>query len=213
MTAAARREQLLDICARIVDVAGFHAATIERVSSEAGVTRTVVYQQFGGLDGMLDAVVERAAARAAATLRDAGVGSSAAPADVVGAVLVAADRDPATWRLFLVVPPAGPAALVDALDAGRAALRRHLARALADAGTTADPELAARLVQAAADEVVRLRLADPSQYDHERLLRQFAAVVDALVAPSPVRHGARSSARSRPIEPRNPDPDQGTDHP
>lgn len=181
LPAAQRREQLLDICARIVDVEGFHAATIERIAGEAGVTRTVLYQHFGGLDGVFDALVSRAAERAAQTLDDAGVWRDRAPAGVLATVLAAADADPATWRLFLVIPPAGPPSLAAALAAGRRRLRRHLTTAVAEVGGAADPELAARLLQAVADEVVRLRLADPSQYDHERLLEQYDAIVRSLL--------------------------------
>lgn len=189
LAAAQRREQLLDICARLVDLEGFHAATIDRVASEAGVTRTVVYQNFGGLDGMYDALVARAVERATQTLSDAGDWDEGAAAGALAAVLAAADADPATWRLFLVVPPAGPPALADALAAGRRALRRQVATGLTGTGT--DAELTARLVQAVADEVVRLRLADPGQYDHARLLARFDAVVRPLLQTAPSRPARR----------------------
>lgn len=180
MSAGDRRDQLLDTCARVVDVEGFHAATIDRIAGEVSVTRTVVYQHFGGLAGMYDALVARAADRAATTLADAGDWDDGAPAGVMKAVLAAADADPATWRLFLVVAPAGPPSLIEALDAGRRVLRERVAAALTAAGATDDAELAARLVQAVADELVRLRLADPAVYDHDRLLAGFDAIFGSL---------------------------------
>lgn len=183
LPATQRREQLLDVCAHVVDVEGFHAATIERIAGEAGVSRTVLYQHFGGLDGMYDALVTRAATRAARTLADAGTWDEGPPSAVMATVLAAADADPATWRLLLVTAPAGPPSLAVALAAGRRRLRQHMAASLAEAGGGADPDIAARLLQAAADEVVRLRLADPSQYDHERLLAQYARITRALLRP------------------------------
>lgn len=188
----------METCARIVDTEGFHAATIERVAVDCGVTRTVVYQHFGGLDGMYAAVVDRASARAGeAFARAISDGGSENPADAMARILDAADDDPATWRLFLVIPPAGPPALVDALERGRAAIRRLASEGLTTSsrGRVADPDLAARFLQVVADEAVRLRLADPTVFSKERLVRQYQALFDALVGvdrgvPAERRRGA-----------------------
>jgi AcrR family transcriptional regulator len=181
MAGAERREQLLDVCARLVDVDGFAAATLDRVANEAGVTRTVVYQHFGGLDGLFDAVIGRAATRAGEALA-AGAGPDVTPVEAMARVLDAADADPATWRLFLVIPPAGPQALTDALERGRAAIRRHVVAGIdGREGGSTDPELAARLLQVTSDELVRLRLADPAMFTHERLLDQFREVAGLLL--------------------------------
>lgn len=187
MRAADRRAQLLELCARIVDTEGFHAATLDRVAADAGVTRTVLYQHFGGLDGLHDAVVTRATERATATLVAAGGRAASTPVDVLRAVLDAADADPATWRLFLVVAPTGPPALVNALAAGRRALRERVTAQIATTDDSDDPELSARLIQAVADEIVRLRLADPSTYDYERLLARFEETLGALTGHQPTR--------------------------
>ncbi len=190
MPAAQRREQLLDLCARVVDVEGFHAATLDRVAAEAGVSRTVLYQHFGGLDGLFDAVVERATARAGQALVDAtGDWGDTSPADAMKRILAAVDADPATWRLFLVLPPSGPPSLAAALERGRAAIRDHVTMSIAADGPS-DPELAARLLQAVADELVRLRLADPTVWSHERLVGQYAALVEPLL-------GTRARGRAR----------------
>lgn len=175
LTAAARREQLLDACAALVDTEGFAAVTIDRIATSCGVTRTVVYQQFGGLDGMLDALVERSTLRAAAALETTGDAEDAATMRAAMAqVLEAVDADPATWRMFLVAPQVGPAALAENLAAGRALLRERNEAAIGSRieQSGGDPELTARLLQAVADEMVRLRLADPSVYSTERLLAE-----------------------------------------
>src|SRR3954470_15810934 len=66
MTASDRREQILDVTHAIVDAEGFHAATLGRIATEAGVTRTVLYHQFGDLPALLVALVDRESARTAA---------------------------------------------------------------------------------------------------------------------------------------------------
>jgi len=186
MTAEGRREQLLDACAAIVDTEGFHAVTIERVATGCGVTRTVVYQQFGGLDGMLDALIERASARAGAAV--AAAASADDPPTLHSAmerVLSAVDADPATWRMFLVAPQVAPPALTESLARGRAMIRDlNIAAIERRTGTTPDdPELAVRMLQVVADELVRLRLADPTVYTTERILAQMDAAGKALLRP------------------------------
>ena len=181
MTSEGRREQLLDACAHIVDVEGFHAVTIDRVATACEVTRTVVYQQFGGLDGMLDALIARAGERAQAVVGETAVAADTTTVhDTMVRILDAVDADPATWRMFLSAPQAGPPALSRSLARGRAQIRELNIEALEHrTGSTADdPELAARLMQVMADELVRLRLADPTVYTTERIM----SLVDKLAA-------------------------------
>ncbi len=64
MSAADRRAQLLDATRRVADAEGFGAVTIERIAAECGVTRTLIYQQFTSLGGLLEALVDREFARA-----------------------------------------------------------------------------------------------------------------------------------------------------
>ncbi len=71
MTAESRHAQILDITHAIVDTEGFHAATLNRIASEARVTRTVIYQQFGDLAGVFIALIEREGARARSQFAEA----------------------------------------------------------------------------------------------------------------------------------------------
>src|SRR5918999_160147 len=64
MTAAERREQLLDVTKALVAEHGFHGVSIERVAREAGISRPIVYGHFGDLNGLLEALVLRESARA-----------------------------------------------------------------------------------------------------------------------------------------------------
>ena len=70
MTAAQRREQLLDVTKAIVVADGFHAVSIEAVARKAQITRPIVYGHFEDLGGLLEALVERESRRALEQLPD-----------------------------------------------------------------------------------------------------------------------------------------------
>ena len=119
--------------------------------------------------------------------------------------------DPATWRLVLVPHEGAPAVLHEAISRGREAVVAQLAAALGgERGLRApDPELAAHLLSALADEAARLLLADPDRYPPERVLvlaRWFLARMVPAGSPrrvtslrAAVRAGARAaSCSSRP---------------
>src|SRR3954454_3742215 len=175
MRASDRREQILDIAHAIVDAEGFHAATINRIAAEAGVTRTVIYQQFGDLSRLFIALVDREADRAQRQFEEAIAGTGEDGTDVFAesfaGVLRAADEHPATWRLFLVPPQGAPPELHEHLAAAQALVRAYIAHVLlATDPDRPDPEYTARIVNAAGDELLRRRLADPHEATTERLL-------------------------------------------
>ena len=70
MSAAERREQLLDVTKEIVGEEGFHAVSIEAVARRAGITRPVVYGHFDDLAGLLEAMVDREGSARSAQLAD-----------------------------------------------------------------------------------------------------------------------------------------------
>lgn len=188
MSADDRREQILDITHAIVDADGFHAATLNRIATEAGVTRTVIYQQFGDLAGLFVALVDREAQRAGAQFA-AAIAASPEPAEDDGAfshafagVLRAADGHPATWRLFLFPPQGAPPELHERLAIARARVRRYFMEELRRINPgLPDPEYTARILGAAGDELLRLRLADPDEATHERLLAHVRRLTPALL--------------------------------
>ena len=59
MTAEARREQLIDVAREVFAERGFTAASVEEIADRAGVSKPVVYEHFGGKDGLYSVVVER----------------------------------------------------------------------------------------------------------------------------------------------------------
>ena len=59
MTAAERREQLVDIARGLFAERGFDGTSIEEVAARAGVSKPVVYEHFGGKEGLYAVVVDR----------------------------------------------------------------------------------------------------------------------------------------------------------
>jgi AcrR family transcriptional regulator len=59
MTGEQRRRQLLDIGRELFAERGFDATSVEEVAAHADVSKPVVYEHFGGKDGLYGAVVDR----------------------------------------------------------------------------------------------------------------------------------------------------------
>ena len=195
MSGAERREQLLDVTKAIVDERGFHAVSIEAVARDAGITRPVVYDHFGDLDGLLEALVERESARALGGLAEVLPPADLGHADARRALLAgldgylrAVEADPPTWRLVLMPSEGAPATLRAHIDRGRDAVIARLADVvrpgLVPGRQPPDPELAARGVSAFADELARRLLTDPDAYPRERLVAFARWILDSLAAPA-----------------------------
>src|ERR1700736_1726823 len=59
MTGQERRQQLLDIGRRLFAERGFEGTSIEEIAAQAGVSKRVVYEHFGGKEGLYAVVVDR----------------------------------------------------------------------------------------------------------------------------------------------------------
>ncbi|WP_418957489.1 TetR family transcriptional regulator [Streptomyces tritici] len=59
MTGAERREQLLDIGRTLFAAKGFEGTSVEEIAAKAGVSKPVVYEHFGGKEGLYAVVVDR----------------------------------------------------------------------------------------------------------------------------------------------------------
>lgn len=180
MSAPARREQLLDVAVDLVVTEGFHAATIERVARAAGVTRTLIYTQFGDLAGLVSALVDRETGTAMEGLLEA-LAPMPDELDIVEvaesllrAMVHAASIAPKSWQILLDPPEGGPPELHERIAAGRSLARAHVQQLLAErvSHTLADPELSAHLHQLAGEELVRLHRRDPGSYPLARVVRQ-----------------------------------------
>lgn len=180
MSAAARREQLLDVATRLAVDHGFHAVTVEAVARAAGITRAVVYQHYRDLQALLEAVVDRETLRAQAQVSETALEdlSTGDPQELMleslDSYLRAVRDHPTTWRLVLMPPEGAPPSLRRRIEEGRASVLAGLARAVRPAlreDSINDAELTARVLSAISDEYARLVLTDPERYSPERLLR------------------------------------------
>jgi AcrR family transcriptional regulator len=190
MSAAERREQLLDVTKELVAEHGFHHVSIEAVARAAGVSRPIVYGHFHDLPGLLEALIERESERAlgqlsAVLVRDLDTHEPRGELlRGLRAYLDVARADPVTWRLVLMPPEGAPESLRERIAIGRAAVVAQLAVAVRSGfgpgRESPDPELTAATLSAFADEQVRLMLTDPERYPVERIVEHARWWLDRL---------------------------------
>ena len=208
MPAPERREQLLDVASQLVVEHAFRGVSIEAIAQKAGITRALIYQHFGDVKTLFEAVIDRETSRALAqvsetTLSDLSQGD---PVELMleslRAYLLAVQNQPNTWRLVLMPPEGAPNVLHKAIAEGRASVLARMAEAvqplLARQPGHADAELTARLLSAVADEYARLVLTDPVAFPPRRLLEHARWWL------------SEASARPSPSHPR-PSPNPGVD--
>jgi AcrR family transcriptional regulator len=113
LSAAQRREALLDLARALVVREGPAAVTMGRVADDAGVTRALVYKHFANRDELLVALYRREAAELDHAMRlevvGAGPGLEAKLRALVEVVLDAADRHGSFFRLLRGVSTTGSA--------------------------------------------------------------------------------------------------------
>jgi AcrR family transcriptional regulator len=193
LSAAERREQLLDVTKQLVGEQGFHDVSIEAIARRAGITRPVIYAHFEDLGALLEAMLEREALRALAQL--GAILPEPLPSDgdrseaLLGALrgyLEAIRSDPVTWRLVLMPPEGAPQVLRDQVERGRdgvvAVLAEVVGPGLSPDRPSPDPALTARLLSALSDEAARLLLTDPETYPMERLMAHAEWLLRQLVS-------------------------------
>jgi AcrR family transcriptional regulator len=74
MTAAERRDQLIEIARGLFAERGFDGTSVEEISSRAEVSKPVVYEHFGGKEGLYAVVVDREVRQLLDMMRDALTG-------------------------------------------------------------------------------------------------------------------------------------------
>jgi AcrR family transcriptional regulator len=187
-----RRRQLLDITLRIVVEEGFGAVHAQRIASEAGITKPIVYRAYPSLAALQVAMLRREQRRVDHVLNrvvPAEAGDTP-PRDLLmtslSGILEAAAQRPLTWRLALHAPEGTPKVVRNVIDHKRQALLervRGLVRAgllRLEGGAQLDDELLARVVLALAIEHVQIVLDDP-QTDRVALLRTAESIFGRLI--------------------------------
>lgn len=192
MSAAERREQLLDVALEILTEQGSEALSIDAIAKGAGITRPVVYTQFGDLAGLLHALVDREEKHVLQQLATAipmQVGEIDPDDVIVNAIssFLHAVRDrPQTWSIVLTPPQGMPRSLHDKVVERREAVIEQITPLIAWGVTKRggpsglDTKLLARIILVIAEEAGRLVIQRPEEYPPERLVEESKAIVGAL---------------------------------
>ena len=59
MSAAQRREQLIDVARKLFALKGFEGTSVEEIAATADVSKPIIYEHFGGKEGLYAVVVDR----------------------------------------------------------------------------------------------------------------------------------------------------------
>src|SRR5215471_6111925 len=59
LAASARRDQLVDVGRRVFAQRGYEGTSVEEIAERAGITKPIVYEHFGGKEGLYAVVVDR----------------------------------------------------------------------------------------------------------------------------------------------------------
>jgi AcrR family transcriptional regulator len=180
---------VLDAALALISSRGYGALSVEAIAREAGVSKTVVYDAYGGLGPVLEALLEREERSALQSLADAApvLPADGDPTDAMRAwILSLADAvtsNPVAWRLMLVPPDGTPEVVREHVQRGRdVALdqARVLTRALAGGRSGVEPELAARAIIAVAEDAAKLLLDQPEEFTAQRFADFATAILRAL---------------------------------
>ncbi|WP_114422425.1 TetR/AcrR family transcriptional regulator [Nocardioides houyundeii] len=110
MTGAERREQLIVVARGLFAERGFDGTAIEEVAAHAGVSKPVVYEHFGGKEGLYAVVVDREVTQLLSMMRaalSAGGSSRQLLEDAVCALLDYIETSPDGFRILVRDSPIG----------------------------------------------------------------------------------------------------------
>jgi AcrR family transcriptional regulator len=186
-----RREQLLDATLGLIAAKGYESVSMEAIARKAGVTKPVVYDLFGTLADLLEALLEREEERALMQLAELmpTPPEDADPArilvDGLDAFLRAVSTRPEAWRLSLMPLEAQPAIVRRHVERDRTAIAEQL-ESIVRWGVERleipieDVELLVKTIIMLAEEGARLHLKDPERYPRERLTAFTASLLDSV---------------------------------
>jgi AcrR family transcriptional regulator len=188
-----RREQLLDATLSLIAEKGYESVSMEGIAREAGVTKPVVYDLFGSLADLLEALLEREEERALLQLAELlpQPDEDADPAkilvDGLDAFLRAVETRPDAWRLSLMPVDAQPGIVREYVERDRTAIAKQLASIVRwGVGELevpiSDVEMLVETIIVLAEEAARKHLADPERYPRERLTKFTASLLDSVRA-------------------------------
>ena len=111
MTSAERREQLIDVARSLFAERGFEGTSVEEIATRAQVSKPVVYEHFGGKEGIYAVVVDREVLRLLTMMRTALVAGRARELleQAATALLDYIDQSPDGFRILVRDSPVGSA--------------------------------------------------------------------------------------------------------
>jgi AcrR family transcriptional regulator len=134
MSARERREQLIRVGREVFARRGYEAATIEEIADRGKVSKPLVYEHFGGKEGLHAVIVDREVQELLSRLRRAldGDGPREALEQVVDAFLGYVEDEQAGFRVLVRDGPVGsgggslPSVLADVASSVEDLLEREL---------------------------------------------------------------------------------------
>lgn len=186
-----RREQLLDATLKLIAERGYESISMEGIARAAGVTKPVVYDLFGSLADLLEALLAREEERALLQLAEltAQPSPDADPAEVLvdglDAFLRAIEARPDSWKLSLMPVEAMPGIVREHVERGRSRIAEQL-ESIVRWGVQrlaipiSDVELLVETIITLANEGGRMHLADPERYSRERITAFTASLLDSV---------------------------------
>ncbi len=186
-----RRAQLLDATLKLIAERGYESVSMEGVARAAGVTKPVVYDLFGSLADLLEALLDREEERALLQLAELMPAPSedADPEEVLldglNAYLRAVEARPEAWRLTLMPVEAMPGVVREHVERERTKIAEQL-ESIVRWGIERlevpieDVELLVETIILLAEDGGRRHLADPERYPPERLAAFTASLVASV---------------------------------
>src|SRR5499426_4928380 len=77
LTAAARRAQLIDVGRAVFAKRGYEATSVEEIAARAKVSKPIIYEHFGGKEGLYAVIVDREVEHIVSRIVDAITAGSA----------------------------------------------------------------------------------------------------------------------------------------
>ena len=107
MTGKQRREQLIAIGRSLFAERGFEGTSVEEIAMRAGVSKPVVYEHFGGKEGLYAVVIDREMTRLEHTITEAlRTGRSRARVEqaVIALLTYVEDENPTVFKYWSATP-------------------------------------------------------------------------------------------------------------
>ena len=187
MPIAQRREHLLDAALSVLAREGYDKVTVDAIAREAGVTRPVVYDAYGGLEPLLHALLDRSQRRALASVLK--LMPTDPPTDIdrwileaCSGLIEAIQSAPDVWRPVLGLTRDAPEVVRTRIDSTRELIHGYVCDALQTGlevrgGPCLDIDVVSHLIMATGEHFGRLILDEPGTYTGDRLV----AALDGLL--------------------------------